>query len=334
MTFTHSRGLREEKTEDLKIRIIEHRNRFIRLFYARYRELLPSLIVYENKEQTSTDFLKVEVALRNNYDVVIGKNNDDRIVMLGYATDKRTSENPSDLITDSKLSKDDIHFIIPRSEIPKNLKEISFSDDCETGNFVVLRNKTLNYMNDLEVIEHYTAELAELVLSRYSIAMQAKINTFFISEANDETINQIATDLYTGAPYVKVTNLFDPIDNIHTIENEYMASNFIELKREYQNKISELNNMLGINSLAVEKASGVSDTEAKSNRSFTTSNANIYLQSRNEPLEKLNKRFNLNLQAIYNDEVASEFAGVAYSDGGGEEVDNKGTIPTKDITNA
>src|SRR5699024_6386751 len=83
--------------------------------------------------------------------------------------------------------------------------------------------------------------------------------------------------------------------------------NFQELKREYQNKISELNNMLGINSLAVEKSSGVSDSEAKSNRAFTTSNANIYLDSRNNGLFKLNKRYDLEIEAMYNDEVISEF---------------------------
>src|SRR5699024_4314974 len=122
---------------------------------------------------------------------------------------------------------------------------------------------TLNYISDSEVIHHYTMELAELVLSRYSISMQAKINTFFMGESNDSTINQIIDDLYNGSPYIKVNHLFDPKDNIFTIQNENLATNFQELKREYQNKISELNNMLGINSLAVEKSSGVSDTEAK-----------------------------------------------------------------------
>ena len=64
--------------------------------------------------------------------------------------------------------------------------------------------------------------------------------------------------------------------------------------------------MLGINSLAVEKSSGVSDEEAKSNRGYTTSNANIQLDGRNSGLKRLNKRYNLNLEAVYNDEVASE----------------------------
>ena len=66
-----------------------------------------------------------------------------------------------------------------------------------------------------------------------------------------------------------------------------------------------------MNSLAVEKASGVSDAEAQSNRSFTTSNANIYLDGRNNGLRHLNKRYGLQLEAIYNDEVVSEFQELA-----------------------
>src|SRR5699024_11882581 len=98
---------------------------------------------------------------------------------------------------------------------------------------------------------------------------------------------------------------------IYNMENHNIAQNFQELKREYQNKIAELNNMLGINSLAVEKSRGVSDSEAKSNRAYTTCNANIYLDARNNGLKKLNKRYNLVIEALYNDEVLSEFSELA-----------------------
>src|SRR5699024_12202923 len=100
--------------------------------------------------------------------------------------------------------------------------------------------------------------------------------------------------------------LFDPEEQIYHMDNDNIAQNFQELKREYQNKISELNNMLGINSLAVEKSSGVSDSEAKRNRAYTTSNANTYLDARNNGLKTLNKRYNLEIEALYNDEVLSE----------------------------
>lgn len=312
--MTHfKKGLSENLSGKLKETIGEHKNRFKRLFRGRYLELLPNLITYENAKATSIDFLKVEVALRSGRDVVIGRTIEDELMVLGFATNRKTSEDPANFLFDLPLKKDDVTFIVPNRILPENMTEISNLDNCRTGDFVVLRNKTLNFVNDREVISHYTDELAEIVLSRYSLSMQAKINTFFMSDVNDETINQIVADLYNGAPYIKVSKLFDPKDNIFTINNEFLATNFVELKREYQNKISELNNMLGINSLAVEKSSGVSDTEAKSNRAFTTSNANIYLLGRNNPLNKLNKRFDENIYALYNDEVLSEFGEIAYS---------------------
>src|SRR5699024_12073561 len=147
-------------------------------------------------------------------------------------------------------------------------KEISNNDECKTGNFIVLRNKTLNYVSDYNILDHYIDELAEIVLSRYSISKQVKITTLFLGKPNDETLNQIMSDVYNGNPYISGSKLFDPEEQIYHMDNDNIAQNFQELKREYQNKISELNNMLGINSLAVEKSSGVSDSEEKSNRAY------------------------------------------------------------------
>ena len=307
MDMDYINSIDKELRGTLKEKIVLHRERFTKLFKARYLEMLPSLIKYKNSQTVNIDFLKVEVALRNNYDIVIGETTNGNIQVIGFSTSKKTSENPSDLFNDNLLRHGEINFIIPDYLRQSYYKEISNFDSCQSGNFVVLRNKTLNYINDKNILEHYVDELAEIVLSRYSISMQVKITTLFLGEPNDETLNQIISDVYNGNPYIKGSKLFDPDEQIYHMQNEGIAQNFQELKREYQNKISELNNMLGINSLAVEKSSGVSDSEAKGNRAYTTSNANIYLDARNHGLEKLNKRYNLDIQAMYNDEVVSEF---------------------------
>jgi len=298
----------KELNKNLKERAVLHRQRFIRIFSGRYRELLPSLIHYKGTDGLDIDFMKVELALRNGFDVVIGQNTKNRLMMLGYVKTQLSSENVIDMFSSKQLKKKDITFIIPEELIMKEYREISFQDECKTGNFVVLKNKNLNYVNDMEILDHYVKELSEIVLSRFSISMQLKISTVFMGEHGDETISQIISDLYNGSPYIKATKLFDPEEQIFNIKNEGLAQNFQELKREYQNKISELNNMLGMNSLAVEKSSGVSDEEAKSNRGFTTSNSNIYLDARNSPLLKLSRRFQLRqpITAMYNDEVLSE----------------------------
>ena len=297
----------KELSLELKERIVQHRSRFRQLFKARYNEMLPSLIKYRNSKSVSIDFMKLEVALRNGYDVVIGETLRRNIQVIGFATSQLTKNNPADLFSDKSLKTGDITFVIPKHLRMTEYKEITNDDECQTGNFVVLRNKNLNYVDDRIILDHYIDELAEIVLSRFSISMQVKISTVFISEANDESVTKMISDLYNGDPFIKATKLFDPEEQIYPMKNEGLSQIFPELKREYQNKISELNNMLGINSLAVEKESGVSDTEAESNRSFSTSNANIYLDARNNGLQRLNKRYGFNIEAMYNDEVVSEF---------------------------
>ena len=324
----HFHGIDDTLPKTLKEKVVNHRERFAQIFMARYLEMLPSLIGYKGSENVSVDFLKVEVALRNGFDVVIGETTLGNIQVIGYVTSQDTKTNPMNLWTQKVLSKGDINFIIDKKYQLDIYQEITDIDSSLTGNFVVLRNKSIRYVDDLVILKHYVDELSEIVLSRFSISMQVKISTLFKGEANDESINELITEIYNGNPYIKGTKLFDPDDQIYHMENQGMAQNFQELKREYQNKISELNNMLGMNSLAVEKSSGVSDTEAQSNRAFTTSNANIYLDGRNNGLKRLNKRYGLQVEAIYNDEVLSEFSELARieDDEGGEQVNDNKTI--------
>src|SRR5699024_9289304 len=153
---------------------------------------------YKYAGSISVDFMKVEVALRNRYDVVIGDTANRTIRVIGYATSNQSSNNPGDLFASDVLRHGSINFVISEHLQLNYYKEISNDDECKTGNFIVLRNKTLNYVSDYNILDHYIDELAEIVLSRYSISMQVKITTLFLGEPNDETLNQIISDVYNG----------------------------------------------------------------------------------------------------------------------------------------
>ena len=304
--------------DTLKDKIVFQRLRFKQIFMARYTELLPSLIKYKNGERLNVDFHKVEIALRSGFDVVIGETVKHDIQVLGVSKSKQTFNDPSNIFNDNLLKKSDIDFIIPKENRLNYYKEISRFDENKSGNFVVLRNKKMNLVSDFTILEHYIDELAEISLSRFSMSMQVKMITLFLGEPNDESMSKLVNDIYNGVPYAEGSKLFDPDEQIYKFDNGSVANNFQELKREFQNRISELNNMLGVHSLAVEKESGVSDSEAHSNRGFTTSNANIYLDGRNQGLELLNKKYDLNIEAVYNDEVSSELQELSRKEEGGE----------------
>ncbi len=303
-------GLKSELSQDIDRRVIEHRNRFRRLIFNRYIEFLPLLINYSNQKTVAIDFLQLEIALRQGYQVVVGKARNNEIMVLGYiqgqyyknATDYFNNFN---LDFNRRLTQDDITFIVPEYLRPEYAMEIQYYDGCKSGDFVVMRNKPVNLNNDYEIIEHYCDELAEIILSRFSLIMQSKFSKIFLSDIQDETVNQFITQLYNGSPFIKTDRFIDPEEDIIDLGSDFVTTALVEMKREYQNKVSELSNFLGVNSLAVDKESGVSDVEAKSNRSFTTSNSNIYLRGR-EPLEMLNRRFDLKIHAYYDDEAISE----------------------------
>ena len=65
---------------------------------------------------------------------------------------------------------------------------------------------------------------------------------------------------------------------------------------------------MGLSSLAVDKESGVSQTEAQSNKVYQRANGNIYLQARNEKLTHYNDKYGTKLKASYRDEIASELS--------------------------
>lgn len=303
-------GVETELSQDISLRVIEHRNRFRKLIFNRYLEFLPLLINYTNKDSVAIDFLQLETALRQGYQVVVGKSRNGQIMILGYIKTNHY-KNSSDFMNnfnfdfERRLNEKDIYFTIPKYLRPDYALEIQQYDNCKSGDFIVMRNKPVTLNNDYEIISHYCDELAEIILSRFSLIMQSKFAKIFKSEVNDETVNQFITQLFNGSPFIKVSGLFDAEEDIIDLASDYVNNALVEMKREYQNKISELSNFLGVNSLAVDKESGVSDTEAKSNRAFTTSNSNIYLRGR-DPLNMINQRFDLDIQPFYDDEATSQ----------------------------
>lgn len=293
--------------EKIKMRMITHRNAMYHFFRNRYREFLPVVIGYEGLENTAIDPIQLEIWLRQGYGVAIGETSRG-IMLLGTVARQSQLYTMGTNYSVRPLTSGDVnYFISKRIRVPN--KEISYHDGYQSGNMVVLYNKPYNLTNDFEIIDLYAERIAEITLSRLSIYMQAKISTVIRGEADDEDVEQITNDLYNGSPFIETTMMFDPDESVLAINNgQEVISALPELKREYQNNIAELNNILGLSALGVDKASGVSDIEAQSNKAYQKANAQVYLKARNEKLKLLNEKFGTNIKAEYQDQIASELS--------------------------
>lgn len=290
-------------------RVRRHREQTYNMFIQRYMEFLPLIINYEGLDNTHIDPLILENLLRQGIGVAIGVNVQGKTCILGYVT--RMNTLPINGVSQTllaPLSGQDINFIIPKSQQLEHYKQMTHHDGFQSGNFVVLYNKPYNLQNDYELVNLYADRIAELTLSRYSIYMQAKVSHVIKGEPDDEDIETIADDLLNGKPFIKSSSYFDEENVVEINSVSDIISALPELKREYQNNIAELNCMLGLNSLGVDKESGVSDIEAQSNTAFKKANEAIYLRARNEPLRHYNEKFGTQIKAEFNDLMVQQLS--------------------------
>lgn len=296
-------------SDDVAKRVRYHRNQTFLMFQSKYVESLPILIGYEGLEDRCyIDPVQLEAMLRFNYQgVAIGMTKLGLMILGTVNTDSSSyTQYP---YTQKRLTYKDINLIVDKSILSEDSNEMTFYDGYTTGSFVVLYNKPFSTMSDYQIIRLYAERLAEIAGTRFSLYMQSKVTTVLTSGYASDDMKILAQKLYNGEPYLETTEEFDPEENVLTLD---LASNVIslfpELKREYQNNISELNNLLGISALGVDKEAGVSQIEAQSNKGFQSMSENVYLKARNEKLRHLNKKYGTSLKATLSEKIYNELS--------------------------
>lgn len=308
-------GLGQELTSELGEKVVYHRDQFHEWFVGRYIEGLTALFSY-NFGGYPIDTQALEIALRQGYGVAVGTDINDNFCIYGYVkTANYNNYNINYLLAPrAPIKGSEIFWTLPASLRPdgyKDITEITSQDSAVSGRFVVFWNKALNFTNDFRIIENYADELSEIVASRFSLEIQSKVTTIFMSDVGDETINQMVSKLYNGTPFVKTGSNFDVRDNVYKIGNDGVGDTLQTLKNEYQNKIAELNSVFGLNVLSFEKASGVSETESQGNSEYVSFNANVWLKPRQQSLNLLNKHYATDFSVAISNESARLIGGLA-----------------------
>lgn len=286
--FPINTGVKTPVKDQVFRRVIDHKDQWKEETRRRYYEILPCLMKHVGSDWSGVDVSYLERLLKSDsvYGVAVGENKHGVVTILG-----RIKNYDKEFDTYTRLTEKDIDWVIPKEYRPAKCTQIWRLNDCVDGEFVVFKDKTYKKVNDKTLIKNRVSLMGEVELSRFSLILQAKFQTFFKGNLNGGDLNDIIDQFMSGYPVIDVGLKFDEMINIFHIENPELAANLSLMKDEANNLMSDLNAWLGINSLAVDKASGVSDSESNANTPFVSANSDIYIPGRQEPWDDLCKRF-------------------------------------------
>lgn len=284
--FPMNTGVKTPVKDEIFKLVVDHKEQWKEETRRRYYEILPCLMKHKGSEWSGVDISYLERLLKSDsvYGVAVGVNSMGIVTILG-----KIKTYDKELERYTRLTEKDIEWLIPQEYRPETCEQIWRLDDCKSGNFVVFRDKCYKKVNDKLFIKNRVSVMGEVELSRFSLIMQAKFQTFFKGNLDGGDLEDIIAEFMSGYPVIDVGTKFDEMINIFHIENPELAANLSLMKDEANNLLSELNAWLGINSLGVDKASGVSDSESNANTPFVSANSDIYIPGRQEPWDDLCK---------------------------------------------
>ncbi|MCV5953915.1 hypothetical protein OIH30_10320 [Lactococcus petauri] len=292
-SFMNNLKIKSEKKERLAELVVTHTRDHYNLVTNRFLEALPYILQYENAPVTLHQ-TKLNKLLKAGYDVAIGRSRFGKLVVYGWTRTPMTNTNPELMIETFRLTGKDIYWLLPVEYRPENfmfVQEIIPDDECQTGEFVVIRDKSVSNTSDLAMIKHYTRTLSEIEKTRFSIILQARISKILrADQIDDDDFNELIIMLSNGQPYITSDIDFD-VDNVIDLEGIKTYEVLKEVSATYKDVENQLYSKLGVSTIGSTKESGITELEATAGDGISNLYRNIYLQSAQEPLNWLGQRF-------------------------------------------
>lgn len=206
-------------------------------------------------------------------------------------------------------------------------------------------NGTLNLigMSDTELIDATAMRLAMNRATSFQNSLQMRSSTIFASKNKNITSGNIVQKWLNGFPVIGVDDAFDVQNSIQSLTGAPVLAEYMkESRMEFDYMLGEYGMWLGMSSSGSLKESGVSDLEAASKLQQTESMAEIYLQARQDPMDKLMHRFGGSVKMMFNqqsaklisNQMATQTAALAAERLGAEyqfnEIERNGGVPEQE----
>lgn len=204
-------------------------------------------------------------------------------------------------------------FMIDKQEInsPFNHEELHqitrFNvKDLDRG-YITLANKYNYYFgtlgqnfSDMELINRTAQSLAYIKATEIFNLQQMHVPYIGFSKNKNLTALNVWKQINNAMPFINVGDDVDDLDSVVKLANLNIPNFLADLKQQWNNELSEMLTMLGINNVGVDKRERLVKDEVDANSQLIEASGNIYLDARNSQLELLNHVLGTNIKAVFN----------------------------------
>lgn len=164
----------------------------------------------------------------------------------------------------------------------------------ELGTFVTFRNKqTWNNVpaTDMGRVEFFAMELANIASLARSVRLKMKTPYLVATRKGQVSQSAVMSAIRGGEEVIQISENLDVNELVQVLRLDVPVDYLPRLKDEFNNKLSEMLTMFGINNIGVDKKERLVSAEAEGNNQLINASGNVYLDSRLEAIELLNLRF-------------------------------------------
>lgn len=286
-----------------------------------FTNLVLNLITYENAPDT-LDERFLEFNLRYYGYARVGGVDKDNVFVLGQNQNGEYGLNAIGSLIDQTTIPNPFAVDDSTQELPY-LTRMNYQDN--NNGYVTICNKYNYYMaglmttfTDMQLVDRVSKSLAKIKASEMRNIDLMKQQFIGLTKNKNLTANQVFQQIQEGKSFIGVDSDLGDITSILDVTDFNIQDYLPSLKTAWNNEVSELLTMLGIDTVGVDKKERLVAMEAAANAQLTEASANVYLQARNQQLEILNHVLGTKIEATFNQQAFQQLVKLQDAQNAGE----------------
>lgn len=294
---------------------------YYNIYVDYFTNLVLNLITYENAPDT-LDERFLEFNLRYYGYARVGGVDKDNVFVLGQNQNGEYGLNALGSLIDQSTIPNPFAVDDRTQELPY-LTRMNYQD--KNDGYVTICNKYNYYMaglmttfTDMQLVDRVSKSLAKIKASEMRNIDLMKQQFIGLTKNKNLTANQVFQQIQEGKSFIGVDSDLGDITSILDVTDFNIQDYLPSLKTAWNNEVSELLTMLGIDTVGVDKKERLVAQEAAANAQLTEASANVYLQARNQQLEILNHVLGTKIEATFNQQAFQQLVKLQDAQNAGE----------------